>query len=679
MKQKKGFISVIILMFTLMMVTTGFAGQEFKFDKYHTPDELNNAMKSLSKKHSKVSKIHKIAISPGGTSVELIEIGPEVKKQKKTLPAVFVAANMEGVVPISSEAAIYLAKSILEKPETRKDRTWYILPFGNPDAAKNYFKKPLYKNSRNKKPYNDDMDDRTDEDGLEDLDKNGIITSMRVKDPEGKWMTVPGEPRLMKKADWSKGEIGEYKLYTEGIDNDRDGKYNEDGPGGVNVGVNFPHLFKFFKKDGGPWAGSEEESFNLIKFINERKEIAIVFTFGDTNFCKEPPRGGRKGSADFAKIKIPKRFAKIFNVDVDKTYTMKEVMEMAQKIVPEGFELTESMLASFLGLGAVVNPLPADLKFYKELSEDYEEYLKKSKLDAKRLETAKAKDGSFELWAYYHLGLPTFSMDFWTLPKPEKKKKEKGSEITAEKLEKMSKEEFLALGEEKIDAFLKSAGAPKNVKAKMLIGAVKGGMMTPKKMAEMMKTMPKPKDEEGGDPDEKALLTFSDKQLEGKGFIDWKKFKHPTLGQVEIGGIVPFANNTPPASMIEDLLKGQVPWVLKIADKTPKIKISKIKVKPMGSGLYSVKAWVENSGYLPYPTAMGVRNKRIPPIVLTVKGQSFKIIEGKKRSLINNIGGNQMKLVKWILQADEPVKLYLKATSPTIIDSVKGFNLGGTQ
>ena len=32
----------------------------------------------------------------------------------------------------------------------------------------------------------------------------------------------------------------------------------------------------------------------------------MTVTFGESNFCLVPPRGGRKGEADFTKIKIPK-------------------------------------------------------------------------------------------------------------------------------------------------------------------------------------------------------------------------------------------------------------------------------------------------------------------------------------------------------------------------------------
>jgi hypothetical protein len=675
MKQKTLLVLISIL---ILSVSSYSAPAKISFDSYHSPAELNKALQEFASANPKFTKLHKLATSPGKHPVSLLEIGPETGKMKKSLPAVFVAANMEGTVPISSEAALYLIKMILEKPEVRKDKTWYVLACGNPDAAAAYFANPLQMDTRNSRPHNDDMDDSTDEDGTDDLDGNGIITSMRVKDPQGEWIPVPGDLRLMKKADPVKGEKGIYKLFSEGLDNDKDGKYNEDGSGGVNIGINFPHLFKSHTKTGGDWAGSEEESYYLIKFINEHREIGLTFCFGATNFCLTPPRGGRQGSLDMDKLKIPERFGEALGIDTSRTYTMKEIMEMMEPFVPSGMELTEAMISSFLGLGAVVNPLPEDLKFYEELSENYKEYLKKNKLDEKRQETARAKDGSFELWAYYHMGLPSFSLDFWTLPELKEEKKEEEA-ITPDKLEKMSNDEFIALGDEKIQAFLKSSGAPPNFKAKQVIEAVKGGMMTPKKMAEMLRQMPKPKSKEGGDPKEKALLAFSDEKLEGKGFVEWKPFKHPTLKDVEIGGIVPFAANTPPAEMAESLLKVQVPWVFEIAGKMARINIAKTEVKSLGSGLYRVKAWVENSGYLPYPTAMGKKNNRILPVIITLEGQNIKIIEGKKRSLVKSIGGHKSQEVTWLILAKKPVKVNIRAKTAIAWADARTIDLGGSR
>ncbi|MCX6580268.1 MAG: M14 family zinc carboxypeptidase [Candidatus Aminicenantes bacterium] len=617
MKQKKiapwfraaGLIWLISLGMTTITMSMGAGPNPLGFDAYHSPTQVNKYLETAAGSNEKITKLHKIAVSPGGRDLYLLEIGPETDRAKKTLPAIFVAANMEGVVPIATEAALYLAGLLLEQPEVRKDKTWYILPIGNPDAAARYFQKPLVMDARNNRPYNDDMDDRTDEDGVEDLDGNGIITLMRVKDPEGQWLAlqVPGETGLMKQADWSKGEKGVYKLYTEGVDNDNDGQYNEDGPGGVDTGVTFPHLFPFFTPTAGPWALSEDESYNLVKFIVERPEIAMTVCFGETNFCLVPPRGDRKSGVDLSRIKVPEDIARENQLDPDRTYTMAELMEIARKRMPAGTEINETMMANFLGLGAEVNPLPEDLKFYNEISQQYKEFLKANNLADKRLEPAADKDGSFELWSYYHLGIPTFALDLWTPPELTEASKEPGE---------------------------KEKNEVKN---------------------------------QGADPREKALLDFSTKQLGGGGFIAWKPFKHPTLGEVEIGGFAPYTANTPPPRMLENLLKGQVPWVFELVKKLPAVRIAGTEVKPMGNGLYRVKVWIENTGYLPYPTAMGKRNNRIlPAAALLAEKNNYKIIEGKKRTLISEIPGHGVKMAQWILQVatEGPLTVDLEVFTP---------------
>jgi hypothetical protein len=500
---------------------------------------------------------------------------------------------------------------------------------------------------------------------------------MRVKDPEGEWIAVPGEPRLMKRADWAKGETGAWKLYPEGLDNDGDGQINEDGPGGVDVGTAFPHLFKYHAADGGPWPGSEPETFALLQFFDKHREIGLVFVFGESSYCLNPPRAGRKGDADFNAIKVPERVAGFINADPTRTYTMAEIIELVKPLVPPGMEVTEGLVAGFLELGAVVNPLEDDLKFWKELSEGYKEFLKAAKLDAKRLDPAPDKDGSLELYAYYHLGLPSFAMDFWTLP--EVKEEKPAEELTPEKLEKMTNDEFIALGEEKVDAFLKAAGAPDQFKAKQVFEALKGGMMDTKKMAEMMKQMPKKPAEGGADPKEKALVAWSDKELGGQGFVAWKPYKHPTLGEVEIGGAAPFVDNTPPAKMIDGLLKGQVPWVFEVSKKMARIGIADAKVKKLGPGVYEIKAWIENKGGLPYPTAMAGRNQRVLPVIVTLGGPGFDIVEGKKRALVPSVPAHGAKPVTWIVRAGKPVKIEIKAETQTAWGDSRSVDLGGAK
>lgn len=650
---------------------------DLAFDRYHRPEEIADALQDLARANPGLAKAQVLAKSPGGRDLVLLEIGPETGKAAKALPAVFVAANMEGTVPLSGEAALWLARTVIGRADLRADRTWYILACGNPDAAAAYFGQPQRRDGRNARPKNDDQDDAVDEDGAEDLDGDGLVTQMRVKDPEGAWMAVAGETRLMKRADGAKGEKGVWKLYPEGLDNDRDGRFNEDGPGGVNLGTAFPHLYKYHAPDAGPWPGSEPETFALLEFFDRHREIGLLFVFGEANFCLNPPRAGRKGDADFNQIKVPERVAGFINADPTRTYTMAEIIELVKPLVPPGMEVTEGLIAGFLELGAVVNPLEDDLKFYKELSERYKEFLKAAKLDAKRLDPAPDKDGSLELYAYYHLGLPSFALDFWTLP--EVKEDKPADELTPEKLEKMTNDEFIALGEEKVDAFLKAAGAPDQFKAKQVFEALKGGMMDTKKMAEMMKQMPKKPSQDGADPKEKALLAWSDKELGGRGFAAWKPYKHPALGDVEIGGAAPFADNTPPPGMIDGLVKGQVPWVFEVAKKMARIGIAEAKVKKLGAGVYEIQAWVENKGGLPYPTAMAGRNQHVLPVVVTLAGQGFEIVQGKKRSLVPAVPAQGSKPVTWIVRAGKPVKIEIKAETRSAWGDSRSVDLGGAK
>jgi hypothetical protein len=661
----------------------GASGVAIGFDRYHSPQEANAALLAINKSNPSQTALHRIATSPGGVDLTVLEIGPEAGKKVHRMPAVFVVANMEGVLPLTTEAALSLADRLLTDANATKNLTWFILPNGNPDAAVRYFRKPLLADERNASKWNDDMDDQADEDGPDDLDGNGVITEMRVKDPAGEWIPVDGEPRLMRKADPAKGEKGVYKLYTEGIDNDGDGEYNEDPPGGTNINISFPHLFHSWTATGGRWPGSEPETFGIMKFAIAHPEIAMTFAFGATNMCLQPPAGGRQGSFDASAVKIPEAMASRVGADPSRTYTMKEIIEMVQPLAPPGFEITEGMVASFLGLGAVVNPVEEDLKFYKELSEKYKEFLKTNKLDARRLDPPQPRDGSFELWSYYHLGVPVFTMDLWTLPDVKADDKEKTG-ITPESLETMTPEAFVALGETKITAFLKEVGAPDSIKSAMLLEGVKAGKMTPKQMAGMLKQMPKPKDAAGADPKQKALLAFSDKDLQGKGYINWTAFRHPALGDVEIGGMVPFTDTTPPASMVKTLLDGQVPWVLKLAERLPRLKILESDAKARGAGVYALTLWVENAGYLPFPTAMGRKNRHVPPGIVTLvtktAAKDVAFLSGRARTTINEIDGGRSVKLEWVVQVPPTVTaIDVTLESANAWSDAGRINLGTTQ
>lgn len=668
----KKLLNFMLLGLLVFSVSHATAQPGISFGVYHPNNEVRQILEKLQKANPAATKLHNIATSPGGEDIQVLEIGANLKG----VPAVFVGANFEGNVPLSTEGALYFAKMLLDSAQYTKNLKWYILAQPNPDAASGYFAKTKYGRTVNNFEINNDVDEAVNEDGYDDLNGDGYITQMRVKDLEGTYIVSKNDPRIMVKADATKGEKGEYKLYDEGIDNDKDGQYNEDGEGGINVGIGFPHLFPRDKKEAGLWSGQTPEVYNLMRFIYDRPEIAMVFTLGNSDFCIAPPKGGRKGGANLQNIKIPGRYARMLGVDANQSFSMDEVIEMMKQRVPAGVEVTPAMVAGMLGLGAAVNPLDEDLKFYTKFSEDYKKYLEAKKSNTERLDAPGDKDGSFELWAYYHLGVPSFSMNLFTVPKVKEEKKTGDSIVSLEEIEKMSADEFVALSDDKITAFLKANNAPKRFTAESVKEMMNSGKFNPKQMAGMMKNSPK-KEKEGelGEKD-KALLAYADKTWEGKGFVQWQSYKHPTLGEVEIGGYIPYLETTPKPEQIDSLLQTQLPWLLQLSTKLPQISIADEKITDLGGGIYKLELYIENKGYLPYPIAMGQRNSQPAPVVVILDGE-IKLLEGIKRTPLGAIGGNSVKKLTWMIQSDKKPEITAKIESTIFGSTEKQIKIGG--
>jgi hypothetical protein len=608
-------LSSLWVIIALTLCTKLLAQPEVTFNKYKSNSEVQIALNELQQKSPAKTALHRIADSPGGEPINVLEIG----KDLKNVPAVFVGANFEGKTPLSTEGALYLAKMLLDSSKYTQKIKWFILPLPNPDAAAGYFSKAKWERTVDDFEVNDDKDDQINEDGPEDLNGDGFITQIRVEDPEGTYIISDKDPRIMVKADPAKGERGKYKLYPEGLDNDGDGEINEDGPGGINVGINFPHLFKSNLKETGLWPGEAPEVYGIMKFIYKHPEICMVFTLGTSDFCMAPPRTGRKGGANMESVKVPARFANRIGADPDKSYTMAEVVEMFKSTMPSrpGREMTAETITDMMGLGAAVNPMDGDLKFYTDLSDKYKAFLKAKGCSLDRMAADPDKDGSFELWAYYHLGVPSFSMNLFTPPKPAEPKTR--------------------------ESFSRDQSARTAVT----------------------------------DDKDKTILAYIDNKLKGAGFAKWQPYQHPTLGKVEIGGIEPFVTSTPPAGQVDSLCKAQLPWLLQLSTKLPDLHLMKEVVTDLGAGVYRLELFIENKGVLPYPTAMGSRNKQPAPVIVVLEGENLQFLEGYKRTPVSDFGGNQVKKLTFTIKTDKNTVLKAHIESVTFNPEVKQIKIGG--
>lgn len=250
---------------------------------YQTHAQLSSSLKSLSQQYNQLASLSSIAKTEGGKDIWLLTIGEGDKDSKG---AIAVVSGVEGSYLTGTELSYQFAEKLLEGATTDSiskllaHTTFYIFPNMSPDASAQYFAKLRYERSGNAKKTDDDRDGRLDEDGFEDLDNNGMITMMRVEDPTGDWVMHAADARVMTKANTKKGEKGKYKMFTEGRDNDKDGKLNEDGEGGIHFNKSMAYNPPSFQPGAGEYPVSEPENRALLDFLFEHKNIYAVFTFG---------------------------------------------------------------------------------------------------------------------------------------------------------------------------------------------------------------------------------------------------------------------------------------------------------------------------------------------------------------------------------------------------------------
>jgi len=286
---------------SLLMMQTGIVRPA----AYYDYKSLRKQLVSLAEKDPDLVRFDNIAQSIDKRKVWIVEVGKGAEESRKKRPAFLVVAGIEGNDLIGTSIAVSWLEQLMEQfrtddkiTELLETTTIYIIPRLNPDAAEQFFSEPKLETSTNSKPVDDDHDGLMDEDGPEDFNGDGIITWMRVEDKEGDYVLDPLDERLLIKADHLKGEVGAWRYLSEGIDNDHDEMWNEDGPGGVNFNRNYPYNYKFFAEDSGVHQVSEAQTRALAEFVIKHPNIGIVITYGAAdNLLKTPvgaPAPGRR-------------------------------------------------------------------------------------------------------------------------------------------------------------------------------------------------------------------------------------------------------------------------------------------------------------------------------------------------------------------------------------------------
>lgn len=279
------------------------------FDKYHTYDEIRAFLQECVLQYPELCRIECIGKSYQGREILMVEITNRKTGPGSDKPGIYTDANTHAGEVTGAEVVVYTIKMLLEgygkDPRITHlvdTRVFYFIPRIAVDGSEYYLSTPYMLRS-SLRPWPEETDDKP---GLypEDVDGDGKILQMRVKNPDGAWRVSKKDPRIMvRRRPDDLGAPGEvyYDVYTEGLVRD----YDPDVPVGYAPGK---HRLDFNRQYPTNWAlpvrqpgsgdypFSEPEMKAIGDFVLSRPNIVSTMAYHTSGgvllrpLCDKPDR-----------------------------------------------------------------------------------------------------------------------------------------------------------------------------------------------------------------------------------------------------------------------------------------------------------------------------------------------------------------------------------------------------
>jgi hypothetical protein len=105
--------------------------------------------------------------------------------------------------------------------------------------------------------------------------------------------------------------------------------------------------------------------------------------------------------------------------------------------------------------------------------------------------------------------------------------------------------------------------------------------------------------DDGPVPGEMRQLFFNDRLGMGAWYKEWTPFRHPELGDIEIGGWSKWFGRTTPPFMLQELAHRNAMFALFHADEMPLLEWGDVTVERIAGNTYRVKAEIRNTRAIP--------------------------------------------------------------------------------
>ncbi len=262
---------------------------DLAFDRYYRYDELTRVLKAFTDEHPNLVRLNALGQSFEGRDVHVVTVTNQKTGPAADKPALWVDGNIHASEVSPSTACLYLIDMLVKNYGEREDvtraldsRAFYIAPRVNPDGAELALADvpKIIRSSTRPYPY-----DENPIDGLrqEDVDGDGRLLSMRVRDDNGPWKVSETEPRLLVRRDPTETGGTYYRVLPEGLLDDYDGVTLtvQAKKEGLDLNRNFPANWRGQAEQtgAGPYPVSEPEVKNLVDFVAKHPNITGGITF----------------------------------------------------------------------------------------------------------------------------------------------------------------------------------------------------------------------------------------------------------------------------------------------------------------------------------------------------------------------------------------------------------------